>query len=449
MKSRGDSLPRTGSSVRFTERSTEAAPPEDAAQSSSRQALDWDGPRYQHVRELASGGMGTVHEVFDDFLSRTVAAKFVRADAVEPEEYAAAFLDEARTTALLEHPNVIPVHDLGFDAERGLYFCMRLVRGRTLQELITDTHRQPISRAGLRRVLSVVLRVCDAISFAHGRGVIHRDVKPENVLVGSHGQVYLTDWGIALLKNPDALREGEPGAGALQHPQWSSRGAFAGTVAYMAPEQAMARLEEIDERTDVYGIGGILHFLLTGKAPHEDSNIVRALEHSRTGAVHPFTEHPAWPDLPPGLMELTLKALAPNPANRYQTAADLAEDLGLFLDGGGWFATREFPPGAVIVAEGEYGESAYIVVEGTCTVTKRVAGQDSFLRSLKAGDVFGEAAALSTRVRTATVTAEGRVLVKVVTREALESELAASPWLGAFVKALAERFVELDKKSGG
>jgi serine/threonine-protein kinase len=443
MKGRGDSLPRSGSSVRFTLRS----PSDDAVQSSTRQGLDWDGPRYQHVRELASGGMGTVHEVFDDFLSRTVAAKFVRADAAEPEEYAAAFLDEARTTALLEHPNVIPVHDLGLDAERGLYFCMRLVRGRTLQELVTETHEKPISRAGLRRVLSVVLRVCDAISFAHGRGVIHRDVKPDNVLVGSHGQVYLTDWGIALLKNPGALTDA--GAGAPQHPSWSSRGAFAGTVAYMAPEQATARLEEIDERTDVYGVGGILHFLLTGKAPHEHSNIVRALDHARNGALRPFTEHPAWPELPPGLTEIALKALAPDPANRYQTAAELSEDIGLFLDGGGWFATREFPPGAIIVAEGEYGDSAYIVVEGTCTVTKRVAGEDSLLRTLEAGDVFGEAAALSTRVRTATVTAKGRVLVKVVTREALESELAASPWLGAFVKALAERFVELDKKSGG
>ena len=432
-----------GSSVRFTERSRTDEP----APSTPRPAVDWDGPRYQHVRELASGGMGTVHEVFDDFLGRTVAAKFVRADAVEPEEYASAFLDEARTTALLEHPNVIPVHDLGLDAERGLYFCMRLVRGRTLQELVAETHQKPISRAGLRRVLQVVLRVCDAVAFAHGRGVIHRDVKPDNVLVGSHGQVYLTDWGIALLKDPDALKDA--GAGSAQHPSWSSRGAFAGTVAYMAPEQASARLEAIDERTDVYGIGGILHFLLTGKAPHEHDNVVRALEHARTGALRPFDEHPAWPELPPGLMEIASRALAPDPAARYQTAADLAEEIGLFLDGGGWFATREFAPGAVIVAEGEYGDSAYIVVEGSCTVSKRVAGQESFLRTLEAGDVFGEAAALSTRVRTATVTAASRVVVKVVTREALESELDASPWLGSFVRALAERFVELDKKSGG
>lgn len=444
MKNGGDSPLRSGSSVRFTERSRE----DEGAPSASRQPLDWDGPRYQHVRELASGGMGTVHEVFDDFLSRTVAAKFVRADAAPPEEYAAAFLDEARTTALLEHPNVIPVHDLGLDAERGLYFCMRLVRGRTLHDLILEAHREPISRAGLRRVLSIVLRVCDAIAFAHGRGVIHRDVKPDNVLVGSHGQVYLTDWGIALFRNPAGLEAGAAPVDDPRNPRWTSRGSFAGTVAYMAPEQANVRLEDIDERTDVYGLGGILHFLLTGKAPHEHSNVVRALARARAGVLRPFAEQRAWQELPPGLCEITLKALAPRREDRYQTAGELAEDIGLFLDGGGWFATREFAPGAVIVAEGEYGDSAYIVVEGTCTVSKRVAGEETFLRTLRAGDVFGEAAALSTRIRTATVTAVDRVLVKVVTREALESELAASPWLGAFVRALAERFVELDKKTG-
>jgi serine/threonine-protein kinase len=391
--------------------------------------------------------MGSVYEVFDGFLWRTVAAKFVRADVPDPEELASAFLEEARITAQLEHPNVIPVYDLGLDPARGVFFCMKLLRGRSLQELFADAHAGPLTRATLRRLLTVVLRVCDALSFAHGRGVVHRDVKPENVLVGSHGQVYLTDWGIALVKAPVT-----PASGSAVELPPDARGTaggktLAGTVAYMAPEQAGERLAEVDARTDVYGLGGILHHLLTGRAPHEEANVVRSLESARRGTVRPIQPNSAWPDVPPGLVEIALKALSADPAARHQTADEFADELVGFLDGGGWFATEEFAAGSAIVTEGEPGDTAYIIVEGRCRVSKLVGETDTFVRELGPGDVFGETAVLATRTRTASVVAIDHVLVKIVTREALESELSGSPILGSFMRALVDRFVDLERRS--
>jgi serine/threonine-protein kinase len=393
--------------------------------------------------------MGTVHEVFDAFLWRTVAAKFVRMDVNDQNERTARSLEEARITAQLDHPNVIPVYDLGLDASRGVFFCMKLLQGRSLLELVTDAHKEPLTRSSLRRLLTIVLRVCDALSFAHGRSVIHRDVKPDNVLVGTHGQVYLTDWGVALLKARSATSTSTEAAVQVpsnEHLEDSDR-SFAGTVAYMAPEQTDGEVSRIDERTDVYGVGGILHHLLTGRAPHDDRNPLLALEKARKGRLPPLDGHGVWPELPPGLVEITRKALAPVAADRYQTVEELANELTRFLDGGGWFATQEFAPGTVIVAEGAPGHTAYLIVEGTCQVTKLVRGEQTAVRELRPGDVFGEMAVLGNQVRTASVTAKDRVVVKVVTRESLDSELSGSPILGTFMKALVDRFIDLEKRT--
>jgi serine/threonine-protein kinase len=318
---------------------------------------------------------------------------------------------------------------MGTRGEDGrVFFTMDLVEGETLTNVIDTLHEAPLVGADLERVLLVILKVCDAVEFAHSRGVIHRDIKPDNIMVGGHGQVYLMDWGVA-------LERGEP----------ASRGVV-GTAAYMSPEQAWGKVTETDERSDIYGLGGILYEILTGRGPHFSEDTREALQHARAGTVEPPEHLAIWPELPPGLCQIALKAMAGDPADRYQCVAELRTDIQQFLRGGGWFSTRDCRPGEVIISEGDAAESAYIIVEGRCEVVKMIGGETVSVRELGPGEVFGETAVLTNQARTATVVAVGRAVLKVVTRESLEAELQRNPWLGAFVRALAERFRDVDSQ---
>jgi hypothetical protein len=283
------------------------------------------------------------------------------------------------------------------------------------------------------------------VSFAHSRRVVHRDLKPDNVMVGTHGQVYVMDWGVArLLAAPSDLA-------ATQIVQVEGRGrarpcteenAIIGTPDYMAPEQARGEEREIDERSDVFGLGGILYYLLTGLGPYSDTKSGFGL--AQRGPVDPPEDHGVWLRLPPGLCHIAMRALAEEKHRRYQSVEELRQSVEAFLQGGGWFATHRFRAGELIVCEGELGESAYIITEGQCEVYRVEDGEKCRLRELGPGEVFGETAVLTRKPRTATVAALTDVSVKIVTRTSLENELRQNPWLDAFVRSLAERFREVD-----
>jgi serine/threonine-protein kinase len=280
--------------------------------------------------------------------------------------------------------------------------------------------------------------------------VIHRDLKPSNIMVSTHGQVYVMDWGIALLRDDERSTDmgrisqvRARGTSGITDTQPEALGSLTGTPAYMAPEQARGEIAHIDERTDVYGLGGILHFLLTRRAPHEAATNAESLLLARQ-------ERSIGP--PPMLCRIATRALAFSPDDRYQTVEELKRDIEAFLRGGGWFAQQFFPAGTTIVREGDIAEAAYIVVGGTCELYKLgpVSGDDApvprFVCELGPGDVFGETAIFTSSTRTATIIAKSDVTVIVVTRAALERELDRSEWLRTFVRAVAQRFVELDRQ---
>lgn len=212
----------------------------------------------------------------------------------------------------------------------------------------------------------------------------------------------------------------------------------------MAPEQAQGRTEDIDQRTDVFGLGGILYAMLMGRGPFQAESPEKSLELARGYVLEPINE--LYEEVPPELARIAMKALAADPADRYQDADELARDVEEFLRGGGWFVTKRYAAGTTIIEEGEPGSAAYVLVEGTCEVFKTVDGHRIKLRTLGPGDVFGETAVFTSKPRSATVVAVDDVLLKVVTRESLERELDRSPWMGAFVRAVAERFREADEK---
>jgi serine/threonine-protein kinase len=277
--------------------------------------------------------------------------------------------------------------------------------------------------------------------------VVHRDVKPDNVMIGSHGQVYLMDWGVVrLLSDEQLARAGIPRERAVR----CDRGlegdgpeGIVGTPGYMALEQAWGHDDEIDERTDVYGVGGLLYFILTGRAPHLGGDLAAELEEARVGYVPPPAEVAPGRALPRGLCNVAMRALSAQRNRRYPSVEAMRHELERFLRGGG-FQTQRFTAGSVIIREHELGAAAYIITQGRCDASKFEAGRSVSLRTMGPGDLFGEMAILASTPRTATVTAIDDVSVLTISREALEEWLALDSWMGTLVRSMAERFRDVD-----
>lgn len=409
--------------------------------------------------ELARGGMATIHVAVDLGLKRRVALKQIHASNQDSALAVRSFIREAQITGQLDHPNIVPVHELGVDSEQRLYFTMKLVEGRTLQDLIhalrathvrIDAHGNELATLvdhdDLLRMLDAYNKILDALAFAHSRGVVHLDLKPENVMVGDFGQVYLMDWGIA--KVMPAPSGGDPLTRKRQVSDTLPLSAqreniIMGTPAYMSPEQARGDHRSIDTRTDIFALGAILYEIVTGLPPYRGRSAVDVLMQAEEANASLPKDLPISREL----RRIIGKAMASDPAGRYLNVESLQADIQRFLRGGGNFPRQTYPPGAWIVREDEVGDAAYIIMSGTCEVYKQIDGQLESLRMLGRGDVFGETAILASTTRTASVVAKTKVVAVIVTRDVLEQEVdAMKPWMGAFIRALAQRFSEGEEK---
>ncbi|MGD8859729.1 MAG: serine/threonine-protein kinase [Myxococcales bacterium] len=418
--------------------------------------------RYEDLGTIARGGMATVRRVFDRWILRQVALKRRgRGGHLE----LARFVEEVQITGQLDHPNIVPVHDVELDAEGvPAQFTMKLVQGNTLGQVVAEHPVDTLHGAAMEEFLKIFLKVCDAISFAHSRGVVHRDLKPDNVMVGSYGQVYVVDWGIAMLCDGSRPSQALEPRGVVRLGAGCGRpeppGTLSGTPAYMAPEQAQGRNEDVDVRTDVFGLGGILYHFLTASAPFAGQDASDELILAMNGRVVEPQQRAPHRALPPGLCRIAMRALSTAPTERYPTVEALARDVEEFLRGGGWFESRSFEAGDVIIEQGAHAECAYIVVEGQCRVTRRNGSRGMLICTLGPGEVFGETALLTGAPRNASVQALTPVTALRVTRQTLERELAQHRWLQAIVDAavgrsaqqaqeLAELRAELARIRGG
>ncbi|MAG56657.1 MAG: hypothetical protein CMJ83_10240, partial [Planctomycetes bacterium] len=285
--------------------------------------------RYRLTGELGRGGMGIVLAGRDGTFRRDVAIKVMLAAGAGPRQIAR-FLSEAQIQAQLDHPNICPVHELGLDAEGRPYFTMKLVRGESLGQVL---RRVPdLDHVALTDRLRIFIKACDAVAFAHSRGVVHRDLKPGNIMVGAFGEVLVMDWGVARILDDDEVRDVE----TLRHDdggQHSLEGEVLGTPAYMPPEQARGDAAEIGPHTDVYSLGAILYRILCGEAPYRGDTAAETIELARVGGWVPLVERMAGRPLPRELAAVVEKAMAMEPADRYASAAAMAEDVQAWLDG--------------------------------------------------------------------------------------------------------------------
>ena len=327
---------------------------------------------YELGRILAKGGMGTILSARDNSIQRTVALKVILTGAEASEEHIHRLVTEARITGQLEHPSIVPLHELGVTADGVVYYTMRLVEGVTLSEVletIQQSDRKAIEKYPLRKLLTVYQKICDAVAFAHSRGVVHRDLKPDNIMLGEFGEVFVMDWGLAKRVRGDgmeldtAVLEANRVADLSEDGFKTLSGQVKGTPRYMAPEQAEGRVEDIDERTDIYALGAILYAILTLHPPITGETVNEVLTRVASGTITPPTSYnprnthitritrplpPAQdiappelahcPDrrIPSALSAVAMKALARDRAKRYQNVAALQQDIAAYQGG---FAT--------------------------------------------------------------------------------------------------------------
>ena len=418
-----------------------------------RELLAEGGPRLVFEREIGRGGIGAVSVVFDRALRRRAAMKTLHPRAYDEQLLVRGFIREAQITGQLGHPNIVPIFDFGVDEGR-LFFTMKLVEGRGLNRLLAQRQAGGGDLShDYERVLNLVeilIKVLDAVAFAHSRGVLHCDLKSENVMVGDYGEVYLMDWGGAQLLRPrpgvDASRWVQ---GILDElPGESTEGLVFGTPAYMSPEQAHGRRSKMDERADIFSLGAILYELLCGRAPYRAGSNLEALRLAQRYAIPPLDDLVDRAVVPRELVRIAMKAMAREPDDRYPSVAAMKLDLLRLLRGGSSFPVARFPAGAAIIREGEVGEAAYSIVSGRVEAHREVDGERVSLRVMGPGEVFGETAIFAASPRTASVTALTDVALVVITGEAINHEMdAMKPWMGAFIRALATRFAGAEARA--
>ncbi|MBI5477642.1 MAG: protein kinase [Deltaproteobacteria bacterium] len=356
-----------------------------AAAAEARLPLEHEG-RYVEKALQGSGGQARVMLATDEFMGRDIALKILHErqdDEYDTQQPAARrtnpaavrFLREARITARLEHPNIVPVHEVGRRRDGTLYYTMRLVRGTTLAAALAEcsTLAERLKRLGS------FWDACNAIAFAHSRGVVHRDIKPANMMVGEFGETVLLDWGIAKVEDP---------AAPAYDPTQTEIGSLLGTPAYMSPEQATGSVDKIDRRSDVWGLGAVLYQILTGKPPYSGQTGTDVITRATQVDVKPVRE--LAPEAPAELAAVAEKALQRDPDKRYQTAQDLAAEIDAYMTGGKVRA-YEYTPWELLKRFAAHNKTAFIaaatvlvVIIGALVAVSLSLGQERQARQREA-----------------------------------------------------------------
>lgn len=309
-------------------------------------ALETGYGRYTDAQTIGAGGVGTVSSRLDPNLGRHIAMKELHPHLDGQCEQRIRFFREARVTAQLQHPNIIPVHEMGESPSGSFYFTMKRVKGLSLQQVLASLRsgsRTMAAEYPRAKLIDIFVDICQAVAFAHSREVIHRDLKPENILLGDFGETLVTDWGLVkILGQEDDLQSpGESEAAPPEAPSHAdverfnvtTEGSVSGTPLYMSPEQAMGQVSSLDQRSDIYSLGAILYEMLTLERAIQGKSLDEVMQQVITGTIEPPKKRTPKRNIPCDLSAICMKALRLEPEERYASVPELLADLRRYQRG--------------------------------------------------------------------------------------------------------------------
>jgi serine/threonine protein kinase len=302
--------------------------------------------RFSGIKTIGLGGIGSVLSGYESSLKRDIAIKILRPAYRSKKKFLNRFIREARATAQIEHPNIVPVHELGVMDELGVFFTMKKVEGenlRTVIQKLNENDPEYIAKYTRSRLLEIFVAACNGVAFAHSKGIIHRDLKPANVMLGDFGEVLVMDWGLVkYIGDKNQLDEEQKidletnigGLGSKNDSMMTLDGSISGTPAFMAPEQASGRINEIDELSDLYSLGAILYTILTMKSSPFDEKLTtnEVLSHVVNNYFSPPRKRSPKLKIPKELEAICLKAMQRNKEDRYASVKDLIRDIHNFTE---------------------------------------------------------------------------------------------------------------------
>ena len=312
--------------------------PQEHVTQADEESIDLLLPNSHYIPQetIGRGGMGEIVLCVEQNTRREVAMKRMLPTAAKHPRQRARFVAEAQVTAQLEHPNIVPVHELGRDAHGAIYFTMKLVKGRSLGEILTAAREGEESHS-LVELMQIFLKICDGVAFAHSRGVVHRDLKPANIMVGDFGEVLVMDWGISRIlsrdEGTDKATVNSDGQDTEMPALHAATGAAMGSPSYMPPEQATGQIEKIDHRSDIYSLGAILYAILTLHRPVTGKTADSIMNKVVRGDIRPPEQRTPDRDIPRELSAVAMKCLSKYRRGRYASVPELQRDISLYLEG--------------------------------------------------------------------------------------------------------------------
>ncbi len=408
------------------------------------------GEKYRFYEKLVSGGMGAIFKVLDRDLRRITAMKVLLPGLKDNPDTLTNFVTEAKITGFLEHPNIIPVHELGLMPQSGIFFTMKLAKGETLNKILAEIragNEEYSEKYNSYHLLSLFRKICDAVSFAHSVNIVHQDIKPHNIMVGNFGEVFLMDWGIAKYvgdSESESIPEYKDFFKDIERCTKDPKSFhIKGSPAYMSPEQVSGDPSQIDKFSDIFLLGATLYHIFTLEPPYQGDDIQDILLKAKKGEfVAPERRNPD-AQIPSEISRIIMKAMAYDKYERYLSAEAFAKDIDDFI-AGKWSPQEKkyFAAGELLMKEGEIGEEAYVIIKGKVQIFRESGGHKVVLNTSGEGDIIGEIALITRAPRSASVEAVEDTEVAVFTDHLIAYNIRRlPPYMEKIVSVLTERLL--------
>jgi eukaryotic-like serine/threonine-protein kinase len=401
--------------------------------------------RYTRLRELGAGSIGKVHAVFDNFLQRVVAHKVMKPEHVGNNNILQTFGNEIKLMGRLSHPGILPVYDAMLGDVGEPAYIMRYAEGQDLAALLQMPKGRLDSVAiPLEQAVRILVKLCETLAYAHDHGVLHLDLKPENIMLGRYGEVLIMDWGAARVydttKYEAGIKEHTGDSVHIEH-KHENRNLLIGTPAYMSPEQLKSPRDQLMPASDIFSVGILFYQMITGQHPFKERVFEKLSD--KIANFAPPAAHTVNPDIPHNISRICEGMLRKKPDERYASFREVIKDIDDYQRSGAGSPTRSYAAGEAIFKQGDPGDFVCIVVSGKVEISVDKNGKPHVIARLGANEPFGELAALTGNPRTATATALEPSVIRMISKQDIAVEIEnLSPWVGSMVKALSKRFID-------